>query len=1047
MAKVFAGLDKYMAQVGYRLSKVFTTSRLFENECNATLGKTNVRPVLVDTTLFDHNASDYQYVEYTSMQNALMHKHQGVFRFLYDDHDEFIKELSVFLNDTEDPDQIRVYGQQRDEHHLDPTPPEHNFAVIYERVFGGKAIHALKAEESYIDRSGSRRFIDFTLKRSSSPIAIELNGESYHHPLVTGRKQYRSQLFKQNSLISDGYLVFRWSNRGMDDQAKIDDQLRTYFGCASHFLSAPHYRAQRSISSFNLYQHQADSLTRINSDRAAGKNTFLVVLPTGTGKTEVFIEDMRQQFAEKQIKRVLVIVPTTALKQQFTERLNQQLPQLSVGFLLDCQMADIVVQTSAFVLRHFIHQPKDHFDYILVDEAHRAAAHGLRKVLEHFSPKTLFGLTATDQRLDKQKLEDIFGSYEVDLTLEQAIVKGLVPPIRAFRLSSNIDLSEVRFNGKDFVKSDLNKTVQVPSRDQLIVDVLTKYFDAPLQTDKPPSQGIVFCVDVKHTKRMADLLNKHGITAASVHGKERKGIESYQNRDIRFLCACELLNEGWDAPQTEVVVMARPTMSKVLYTQQLGRGTRKFDGKEALYVIDVVDSYGAALQPWSLHSLFNLNSYRPFENVIHPEKPLPENELIVLDGLWEGERRIEPINVFNFENEFGDLINEEQLARELFVSTGTVKAWLKKGDINSDKRLPFGRGTLHYFEPEQIESIRQLKRLKERTEESRYQDFFEFLEQRDYTFSYKIAFLLSLLKHCNEQGEADIAQVTQSYQAFYQYLHARFGKTEKAGNPINDIVKLDDDKYMQRSMLQNPFEKFERKRFVYQCKDLALVSFDTVLWERLGSEDFNNIRKQYVEDGIAYFKKLDIQLTSQDFDNLMVSETIANTPATTPVDNVIPFTQPEVVAPKAKLELTESTEIPFFPNIKIACGHFKTGFADIEETIELGTEYGKLDPKRHFVARASGNSMNGGKSPILDGDYLLLEWITPTSAGSITNNIMAIERLDAAGDGQYLLRVIKKDPDGSYRLKANNPDYQDITHLEGLNTFARLKSIVDISVY
>ncbi|QOL26239.1 DEAD/DEAH box helicase family protein [Thalassotalea sp. LPB0316] len=1023
----FTQLDNHMAELGYQLTQVSKTSRLFENDNTA---GSQAKPVLVDTTLYQHKPTEYHYVEYTSMQNALMHKHQGILRFLYDDHTVFTNELTIFLNDTDDPEQIRIYGQQRDEHHLDPTPPEHNFAVIYERVFGGKAIHALKAEDSYIDRNGSRRFIDFTLKRSSSPIAIELNGESYHHPLITGQKQYRSQLFKQNSLVSDGYLVFRWSNRGMEDHTKIEDQLRTYFGCASNFLSAPHFRAERSISSFDLYQHQEESLQRINKEREAGKNTFLVVLPTGTGKTEVFIEDMRQQFAEDNIQRVLVIVPTTALKDQFVERLNHQLPELRVGFSLDSSVTDIVVQTSAYVLRHFVHQPKDSFDYILVDEAHRAAAHGLRKVLEHFSPKTLIGLTATDERLDKQKLEDIFGSYEVDLTLEQAIAKGLVPPIRAFRLSSNIDLSKVRFNGKDFVKSDLNKTVQVPSRDQLIVDVLLKYFNAPLQTEKPISQGIIFCVDVKHTKRIADLLNSQGISAASVHGKDRKGIEQYQNREIRFLCACELLNEGWDAPQTEVVVMARPTMSKVLYTQQLGRGTRKFAGKEALYVIDVVDSYGAALQPWSLHSLFNLNTYCPFENVIHPEQHLPENELIVLDGLWEGERRIEPINIFNFEQEYGDLINEEQLARELFVSTGTVKSWLKKGDISSDKSLPFGRATLHYFEPEQIEKIRQLKGLKVRTEESRYQDFFEFLEQRDYTFSYKIVFLLSLLKHCNDQGEANIAQVTQSYQAFYKKLLTRFGKAEKAGNPLNDVNKLDDEKYLQRSMLQNPFEKFERKRFVYQCKDLALVSFDTVLWEKLTSDDLNKIRSQYIDDGITYFEKFDVQLVNSDFDDLMPRESI------TANDNVITF------EPVTLEDATELTEIPFFPNIKIACGHFKTGFADVVETIELGIEYGKLDPKRHFVACASGNSMNGGKNPILDGDYLLLEWITPTSAGSITNNIMAIERLDETGDGQYLLRVIKKDPNGRYRLKANNPDYDDITETEGLNTFARLKSII-----
>src|SRR5690606_7673858 len=102
--------------------------------------------------------------------------------------------------------------------------------------------------------------------------------------------------------------------------------------------------------------------------------------------------------------------------------------------------------------------------------------------------------------------------------------------------------------------------------------------------------------------------------------------------------------------------------------------------------------------------------------------------------------------------------------------------------------------------------------------------------------------------------------------------------------------------------------------------------------------------------------------------------------ATTPnADNVIAF-------PHSR---PEGTELPYFPNLRIACGHFRTAHADAEEHRRLGPGYGRLDPARHFIARASGNSMNGGKNPIRDGDYLLLELISPTTAGSITGNVMA----------------------------------------------------------
>jgi SOS-response transcriptional repressor LexA len=149
------------------------------------------------------------------------------------------------------------------------------------------------------------------------------------------------------------------------------------------------------------------------------------------------------------------------------------------------------------------------------------------------------------------------------------------------------------------------------------------------------------------------------------------------------------------------------------------------------------------------------------------------------------------------------------------------------------------------------------------------------------------------------------------------------------------------------------------------------------------------------------------------------------------IDNVVPL-RPN----------SDKVELPFFPNIKIACGHFKTGHADAEEYRGLGPGHGKLDPARHFIARASGNSMNGGKNTIQDGDYLLLERVTPQSAGSITGLIMAIERQDT-GDNQYLLRLVTKPSPGRYILRATNPDYEDLEANEDMRTFARLKEILD----
>jgi SOS-response transcriptional repressor LexA len=154
--------------------------------------------------------------------------------------------------------------------------------------------------------------------------------------------------------------------------------------------------------------------------------------------------------------------------------------------------------------------------------------------------------------------------------------------------------------------------------------------------------------------------------------------------------------------------------------------------------------------------------------------------------------------------------------------------------------------------------------------------------------------------------------------------------------------------------------------------------------------------------------------------------------------------------PKANvisIDTARKQRIPYFPDLKIACGHFNSSQHDEEAVhkLALPEHYGHLDAERHFIAHATGNSMDGGKKPIRDGDYLLLEIITPDHAGSISNQIVAIERQDVSGDDQYLLRNVNKLGSGSYELIANNPDYQPMRATEDMRTFARLKGVIDLN--
>ena len=466
--------------------------------------------------------------------------------------------------------------------------------------------------------------------------------------------------------------------------------------------------------------------------------------------------------------------------------------------------------------------------------------------------------------------------------------------------------------------------------------------------------------------------------------------------------------------------MARPTFSKVLYTQQLGRGLRNFPGKEALYVIDVVDNYGAKLQPMSLHALFKIPNYQPFANLIDPDHRSTIEEIIALDGLYEGERRIEPVDIFSFEEMYGTFLNDEQLARELFVSTGTVRQWLRTGKITSDMQYPFGRRQLHFFDPQQVELLRDQLGLKDHNANTRLTDFNEFLDKRDYTFSYKIIFLLGFLKISNERYEAHLPELLELYQRFYKQVLAKNKKNERESCPYNRQEYLDDSKAMQVSLLANPFEKFERKRFFYHCKDLNYLALDPVLIKNLTSEAYRQIIGQMVQDLRDYYEKLEIALTKKDY-SFLLPDLEQQEPETMFID-----------APSK--EQKYSTALPYYPLSIAAGGFMDSEVPDAPESwfnVEGRTTKRALSPSM-FVAQVLGKSM---EPAIPDGSYCLF---TLETGGTRNGRIVLAQKSDISDQdtgASYTVKTYQStkriDPDSGWQhesitLKPANPAYQEI---------------------
>ena len=159
------------------------------------------------------------------------------------------------------------------------------------------------------------------------------------------------------------------------------------------------------------------------------------------------------------------------------------------------------------------------------------------------------------------------------------------------------------------------------------------------------------------------------------------------------------------------------------------------------------------------------------------------------------------------------------------------------------------------FSPEDADRYKEELDIKDHTDETIREDFFEFLEERDYSLSYKMPFMLAFIKYMDSIGDARIDDILEDYIAFYQDRVDKGLVVDRSTCPYNNTTLKDKDA-IKRSMLTNPFEKFERKRFLYYSKDLGVISMNHALFSRLSADDLERIRDQMNQDLENYYSKL-----------------------------------------------------------------------------------------------------------------------------------------------------------------------------------------------
>ena len=711
-------------------------------------------------------------------------------------------------------------------------------------AFGPEKTENLQVQYPCVDIYGRHRYIDFALESPESKIAIEIDGETYHNPSKVSENKYADDLLKQNSLIYDNWKVYRWIYSQLEKQPeKVKDELITFLGTSPMFKAFEADLPVQMGQTIELRDYQQEATENLQKMREDGKTIALLYHATGVGKTITAATDAKAVGG-----RTLFLVNALKLASQAKETFAKVWPEATLGEYTGSQkdMTQTVifatVQSISKDLEKF--SPTD-FDYLIVDECHHAAANTYQKIFAYFHPKFILGLTATPERSDGEDMLELFQNVAHKMDLKTAVERGVLVPIRCIRVKTNIDLTDVRINGIKYNSQDLESKLFIPERNQLIVDTYLKYVNG--------KKTVIFCASVDHAAEIAKLLRDSGVKAEAVSGRDRvevreKILKDYENGSTNVLCACDLLNEGWDSPHTTVLFMARPTMSKTIYLQQLGRGTRRYPGKEDLLVVDFVDNANMFNMPYSLHRVLDIAKYQPMAYVLAPENKRKLDQ----DMLFQGEKPeawldvpidvsdYEIIDLFNWQNSVKDMISQIEFVRMVDVQSETVERYIKDGKVKPDLSIPFGdKRMFHYFREESIRNIAKQYGWDLITPQNMADKFMKFIETMDMSYSYKPVLLKAIYEYMDTSGRVALPDVVDYFIDFYEDRKAHGMIAEKSTSIYQKGGYTRKD--VEKNILSNPFKRFEDMRFLMRCKDVETVEVNPIIFRKLTREDWLHI--------------------------------------------------------------------------------------------------------------------------------------------------------------------------------------------------------------
>lgn len=403
---------------------------------------------------------------------------------------------------------------------------------------------------------------------------------------------------------------------------------------------------------------QIDALEALEQLREEGALKGLVISATGTGKTFLSAFDVRRVNPQ----RVLFIVHRKTIAQKSLKSYKAIMPDKTMALYSGSRRedsADYLFATIQSVANDLEKFDRETFDYIVIDETHRAEASSYQKVMNYFKPFFMLGMTATPERTDGIHVFSLFDhNIAYEIRLHQALKEQMLVPFHYYGVSDlTIDGKQIDDN------TDFNKLCS-PERIKHILH-FAKFYGACEKIVR----GLVFVSSIAEAQEMARQFNEADIPTIALTGRDnhhqrQDAIELLENGDICYIISVDIFNEGVDIPSVNQVLMIRPTQSAIIFVQQLGRGLRKAENKEYLTVIDFIANYkNSYLVPVALYGDTSFNKDNLRKLLVGESQGLPGACTIDFDRIAQ-QQIFDSINQANM-RKFADLKIEYKLLKNV----------------------------------------------------------------------------------------------------------------------------------------------------------------------------------------------------------------------------------------------------------------------------------------------------------------------------------------------------------------------------------------------